>query len=169
MQLFSLVYRTCTGRTGCSNSLLHSAGKKVVKTDNAPAAVGPYSQGIRAGKTLYVSGCIGLHPKVRLSADAGGNPLLHYPPSNTALRRLPAAQTGEMVGATVEEQTEQVRRRRHLHGLRYGRKRVASPTATHPSRARARVPASSPGVEWEPASVWAVGGSLLPTLERAEQ
>jgi hypothetical protein len=41
------------------------SGKKVVKTDNAPAAVGPYSQGIRAGKTLYVSGCIGLHPKVR--------------------------------------------------------------------------------------------------------
>jgi len=35
----------------------------VVNTTDAPAAIGPYSQGIRAGSTLYVSGCIGLDPK----------------------------------------------------------------------------------------------------------
>lgn len=34
-----------------------------MKTDDAPAAVGPYSQGIRAGNMLFVSGCIGLDPK----------------------------------------------------------------------------------------------------------
>jgi 2-iminobutanoate/2-iminopropanoate deaminase len=28
----------------------------VIQTNNAPAAVGPYSQGIRAGNTIYVSG-----------------------------------------------------------------------------------------------------------------
>lgn len=29
---------------------------KYVHTDSAPAAVGPYSQGILAGKTIYISG-----------------------------------------------------------------------------------------------------------------
>ena len=29
---------------------------KVIHTNNAPAAVGPYSQGIKAGNTIYVSG-----------------------------------------------------------------------------------------------------------------
>ena len=28
----------------------------VIQTNNAPAAVGPYSQGIKAGNTIYVSG-----------------------------------------------------------------------------------------------------------------
>lgn len=30
--------------------------KKAIETENAPAAIGPYSQGIRAGNTIYVSG-----------------------------------------------------------------------------------------------------------------
>ncbi|MBQ7816942.1 MAG: reactive intermediate/imine deaminase, partial [Oscillospiraceae bacterium] len=33
---------------------------KVIHTDKAPAAVGPYSQAILAGNTLYVSGQIPL-------------------------------------------------------------------------------------------------------------
>ena len=36
--------------------------KKVVKTDNAPAPVARYSQGIRIGNTLYVQGVIALDP-----------------------------------------------------------------------------------------------------------
>ena len=32
--------------------------KKVVYTPNAPAAIGPYSQGIVAGDFVYVSGCL---------------------------------------------------------------------------------------------------------------
>jgi len=35
----------------------------VVHTADAPAAIGPYSQGIRVGNQLWVSGCIGLDPK----------------------------------------------------------------------------------------------------------
>ena len=35
---------------------------KVVHTDNAPKAVGPYSQAIKAGDFLYVSGQIPLDP-----------------------------------------------------------------------------------------------------------
>lgn len=30
--------------------------KEVLKTDNAPAAIGPYSQGIKVGNTIYTSG-----------------------------------------------------------------------------------------------------------------
>lgn len=36
--------------------------KEVIHTDAAPAAIGPYSQAIRAGDTVYLSGQIGLDP-----------------------------------------------------------------------------------------------------------
>lgn len=29
---------------------------KILSTKNAPAAIGPYSQGVQAGNTVYVSG-----------------------------------------------------------------------------------------------------------------
>jgi reactive intermediate/imine deaminase len=35
---------------------------QVVSTTAAPAAIGPYSQAIRAGNTVYLSGQIGLEP-----------------------------------------------------------------------------------------------------------
>lgn len=37
--------------------------RKVIHTDNAPAAIGPYSQAIRAGQTVYFSGQIPLVPE----------------------------------------------------------------------------------------------------------
>ncbi len=52
---------------------------KKISTDKAPAAIGPYSQGIITGNLLFSSGQIALDPA-----------------------------TGEVVGATIEEQTEQV-------------------------------------------------------------
>ena len=36
--------------------------KKVIRTDQAPGAIGPYSQAILAGHTLYCSGQIALEP-----------------------------------------------------------------------------------------------------------
>ncbi|HSA34480.1 MAG TPA: RidA family protein [bacterium] len=53
--------------------------KKIVSTPDAPKAVGPYSQAVWAGDTLYISGQIPLDPA-----------------------------TGAMVGATTTEQTAQV-------------------------------------------------------------
>jgi 2-iminobutanoate/2-iminopropanoate deaminase len=50
-----------------------------VQTDTAPAAIGPYSQAIKAGNLLFCSGQIPLDPK-----------------------------SMEMVGSTAAEQTEQV-------------------------------------------------------------
>lgn len=36
--------------------------KQILNTENAPAAIGPYNQAIKAGNTLYVSGQIPLIP-----------------------------------------------------------------------------------------------------------
>lgn len=37
--------------------------KKVVSTSKAPAAIGPYSQGIQAGNMYFFSGALGLDPE----------------------------------------------------------------------------------------------------------
>ena len=37
--------------------------KKIISTTEAPAAVGPYSQAVRAGSTVYCAGQIPLDPK----------------------------------------------------------------------------------------------------------
>jgi reactive intermediate/imine deaminase len=55
--------------------------KTPVSTSAAPAAIGPYSQGVRAGELLFVSGQIPLDPA-----------------------------TGQLVGGHVAEQTERVLR-----------------------------------------------------------
>jgi 2-iminobutanoate/2-iminopropanoate deaminase len=38
-------------------------GKKVIQTDKAPKAIGPYSQAIQAGNLLFLSGQIPIDPK----------------------------------------------------------------------------------------------------------
>jgi 2-iminobutanoate/2-iminopropanoate deaminase len=54
-------------------------GKKVIHTERAPKAIGPYSQAIRAGNFLFLSGQIPLDPK-----------------------------TGELVKGDIGQQTKQV-------------------------------------------------------------
>lgn len=53
--------------------------KQVISTPNAPAAIGPYSQAVRAGNLVFVSGQIPLDPA-----------------------------TGQLVGGDIGVQTEQV-------------------------------------------------------------
>jgi 2-iminobutanoate/2-iminopropanoate deaminase len=53
--------------------------KKIIFTENAPAPIGPYNQGILKGNTLYTSGQIAINPK-----------------------------TGELITTTIEAETEQV-------------------------------------------------------------
>jgi len=52
---------------------------EVIETKNAPAALGPYSQAIKVGNTLYGSGQVGIDPE-----------------------------TGKLVGSDIESQTKQV-------------------------------------------------------------
>ena len=54
-------------------------GKKVIQTDKAPKAIGPYSQAVQAGNFLFLSGQIPLDPK-----------------------------TGELVKGDIGQQTQQV-------------------------------------------------------------
>lgn len=42
-----------------------------IKTENAPVAIGPYSQAIVAGDTIYLSGQIGIEPKSGKLVDGG--------------------------------------------------------------------------------------------------
>jgi len=45
--------------------------KKVISSLDAPEAIGPYSQGIQVGKTVYLSGQIAIDPKTKqIAADA---------------------------------------------------------------------------------------------------
>ncbi len=60
---------------GALRSLAMSADRVIVHSPDAPAAIGPYSQAVRAGELLYCSGQIPLDP-----------------------------QTGEIVGASAAEQ-----------------------------------------------------------------
>ncbi|KAL0245708.1 hypothetical protein I308_104843 [Cryptococcus tetragattii IND107] len=42
-----------------------------VKTDNAPAPIGPYCQSTKYNGTIYSTGCIGLDPKTQEVVDGG--------------------------------------------------------------------------------------------------
>ena len=63
----------------CHSKQVDSLNKIVISSPDAPAAIGPYSQAIKAGNTLYCSGQIAIDPK-----------------------------TGELVNETIEVETEQV-------------------------------------------------------------
>ncbi|MGO1463267.1 MAG: RidA family protein [Marinobacter sp.] len=39
------------------------ANKSVIQTEHAPQAIGPYSQAVKAGDTVYISGQIPLNPE----------------------------------------------------------------------------------------------------------
>ena len=43
--------------------------KKIINTDKAPAAVGPYVQAIQKGNMLYASGQLGLVPETGVLAE----------------------------------------------------------------------------------------------------
>ncbi len=48
-----------------------SMNREIISTPDAPAAIGPYSQAVRAGATLYCSGQIPLDPKTGQLVDGG--------------------------------------------------------------------------------------------------
>jgi 2-iminobutanoate/2-iminopropanoate deaminase len=59
----------CSGLTFAGQ--VEAQERKVVSTPNAPEAIGPYSQAIRAGNTLFLAGQIAIDPKTKeLKKDA---------------------------------------------------------------------------------------------------
>ncbi len=53
---------------GCQQQVLD---RDTISTDKAPAAIGPYSQAIRIGNRLYLSGQIGIDPATGQMVDGG--------------------------------------------------------------------------------------------------
>ncbi len=45
--------------------------RKVIRTEGAPKAIGPYSAGIQAGGFVFASGSIGVHPETGEFAPGG--------------------------------------------------------------------------------------------------
>jgi len=49
---------------GCNNSPQENQlSKEIIKSPDAPKAIGPYSQAVKVGNTLYCSGQIAINPK----------------------------------------------------------------------------------------------------------
>jgi len=48
-------------------------GKEIIQTNNAPQAIGTYSQAIKVDSTVYLSGQIALDPKTMVLVDANIN------------------------------------------------------------------------------------------------
>jgi len=46
-------------------------GKKIVSTDKAPKAIGPYSQAIRTENLIFTAGQVGLHPATMELVEGG--------------------------------------------------------------------------------------------------
>ena len=56
------VLALATGLSGCGGMTM-AVKKEVISTPDAPKAIGPYSQAIRVGNTVYLAGQIPIDPK----------------------------------------------------------------------------------------------------------
>ena len=45
--------------------------REIIRTDQAPQAIGTYSQAVKVGTTVYLSGQIALHPETMAMVDGG--------------------------------------------------------------------------------------------------
>lgn len=53
---------------GCAQAPVN---REIVSSPDAPAAIGPYSQGVRVGNMLYLSGQLGMDPETGTFAKGG--------------------------------------------------------------------------------------------------
>ncbi len=76
--------------------------KQVISTDKAPAAVGPYSQAVRAGEFLFVSGQLGIDPGTGKLVDGGVEKQAEQALRNVAsIVEAAGGDLGSVVKATV--------------------------------------------------------------------
>jgi 2-iminobutanoate/2-iminopropanoate deaminase len=55
-----------------TQAIAQTAGKTVIATPNAPEAIGPYSQAIKAGNMVFLAGQVAIDPKTKqFMKDAG--------------------------------------------------------------------------------------------------
>jgi reactive intermediate/imine deaminase len=76
--------------------------KQIISTLDAPAAIGVYSQAVRAGDTVWVSGQIPLDPKTKELVDGGIEAQVHQVFKNLeAIVKAAGATFDDVVKATV--------------------------------------------------------------------
>ncbi len=77
------------------------ADKEVISSENAPAAIGPYSQAIRAGNTLYLAGQIAIDPATGKMIEGGVEEQTHR-----VLKNIQAVlkEAGFTIGDVVQSQ-----------------------------------------------------------------
>jgi reactive intermediate/imine deaminase len=76
--------------------------KQIISTPNAPAAIGVYSQAVRAGNTVWVSGQIPLDPKTKELVGGGIEEQIHQVFRNIeAIVKAAGAGLDDVVKATV--------------------------------------------------------------------
>lgn len=51
--------------------------REIIETDKAPKAIGPYSQAVRCGKTVYLSGQVALDPDSGQLVEGGIDAQIH--------------------------------------------------------------------------------------------
>ncbi len=68
--------------------------RKIIHTDQAPAALGTYSQAVQVGDTVYLSGQVGLVPETMELVEGGCEEQLHQVMKN--LRSVCNAAGGEL-------------------------------------------------------------------------
>lgn len=62
---------TNTEKGANSEKVAEVAEKRIIATDGAPEAIGPYSQAVQVGNMLFLAGQIGLDPATRAMVDGG--------------------------------------------------------------------------------------------------
>lgn len=76
--------------------------KKIICTDQAPAAIGTYSQAVQVGNTIYISGQIPLDPKTMQLIEGDFNLQVKQVISNlTAVITAAGATLSEVVKLTI--------------------------------------------------------------------
>lgn len=75
--------------------------RSTVSTPKAPAAIGTYSQAVRAGETLYLSGQIGLDPETGRLVDGIENQIHRVFENLKAVAEAAGGSLGDAVKLTV--------------------------------------------------------------------
>lgn len=79
-----------------------STPRQAVSTSGAPAAIGPYSQAIRSGNLLFVSGQVGINPTTGLVVEGGVVAETHQVVQNlSAILEAAGASLAHVVKTTV--------------------------------------------------------------------
>ena len=75
--------------------------KKTISTPDAPQAIGTYSQAVRAGDTVYLSGQIPLDPKTMQIVEGFDNQVRRVFDNLQAVCRAAGGEFGQVVRVTV--------------------------------------------------------------------